>query len=71
MNNRLSEISRHQLEEMGEILREKEGVQGQSNTDQNQRTEWDSLKNVPFRGVLLQTDHEVGESECDEEEMNM
>lgn len=42
MNNRLSEISRHQLEEMGEILREKEGVQGQSNTDQNQRTEWDS-----------------------------
>lgn len=65
--NRLPELSRRQLEESGEILWEKEGVQGQSDSDENQVTEWDSLKDVPFRGDALQAE----ESENEAEEMSM
>ncbi|MCM1236408.1 MAG: hypothetical protein NC489_40535 [Ruminococcus flavefaciens] len=48
--NKFSEISRNQLEESGEILKEKEGTQQQFGHNHNQETEWDSLKDVPFRG---------------------
>lgn len=64
------EISRRQLEESGEVLREKESVQGQSTNDQSQITDWDSLKDVPFRGNQTKLFEEGEESE-EEEGMSM
>lgn len=48
--NKFPEISRKQLEESGEILKEKESAQEQFGHNQKQAAEWDSLKDVPFRG---------------------
>lgn len=67
--NRPPEISRRQLEESGEILREKENVQGQSSQNQGQTTDWASLKDVPFRGN--QEEEAFSEEYTDEEEMCM
>jgi hypothetical protein len=64
------EISRRQLEESGEVLREKESVQRQSTNDQSQTTDWDSLKYVPFRGKQTESFEEGEESE-EEEGMSM
>lgn len=65
------EISRRQLEQSGEVLREKENVQGQPDVDE-QTTEWDSLKDVPFAGDKpRQITQENSESESEEEEMSM
>ena len=60
------EISRRQLEESGEILREKEGVQGRSTDNQSQTSDWDSLKDVPFRGNQTESFEEGEESEEEE-----
>lgn len=54
-------ISRRQLEESGEILREEETpIQDNSSVDQS--SQWDSLKDVPFRGE---------KENVEEEEMSM
>ena len=41
--NRPPEISRRELEESGEILREKENIQGQSDQNQRQTTDWEEM----------------------------
>jgi len=67
--NRPPEISRRELEESGEILREKENIQGQSDQNQRQTTDWDSLKDVPLRGD--QEEEASSKEYADEEEMCM
>lgn len=69
--NSSPDILRKQLEESGEILKEKEDVQGQSDYDQEQTTDWDSLKEVPFRGEQVQDSSFQKEAESEEEEMGM
>lgn len=57
MSNNPNDI-RHQLEDSGEILRGDENPK-QNNTNSNNITQWDSLKNVPFRGEIENNEEEM------------
>lgn len=48
---------RRQLENSGEILQGDENPK-QNNTNSNNVTQWDSLKNVPFRGEIENNEEE-------------
>lgn len=50
-------ILRRQLEDSGEILQGDENPK-QNNTNSNNVTQWDSLKNVPFRGEIENNEEE-------------
>lgn len=56
-------ITRRELEESGEVLREYDGAYQQSSDDSTTQNQWDSLKEVPFAGNQEQTE--------EEEEMSM
>lgn len=60
---RSPEVSRRQLEQSGEVLREKEGAQGQSDTSQN--TWEESMKDIPS------FEEHMEQMESEEEEMSM
>ena len=64
------ETFRNQMEESGEILREKENVQGQSdNTAQNQWEE--AMKDMPSFEEHMKEMESENEMELEEEEMSM
>lgn len=62
--NRLSDILRRQLEQSGEILREKENVQGQSDTSSQNQWE-ETMKDMPSY------EEHMEQMESKEEEMSM